>query len=89
MCKVRMREERATKNTIKFEEIIEAGLKNPVVGTLYVPKGTLKVMGFEPGTGQVLTIDLGIEAANKESEENQDQPKKAARKTTRKTKATA
>lgn len=41
--------EKDTKNTIRFKEIVEGPLDVPKVGTVYVPKVTLKELGYEPG----------------------------------------
>ncbi len=40
-----MREEKQTKNTVRFAEEAEA----PKIGTLYVPKATLQEIGYKPG----------------------------------------
>ena len=50
--------EKATKNTIKFEEVLESELSAPKVGTLYVPKSTLGELGWSEGKN--LTINLGV-----------------------------
>lgn len=54
--KVRFIAEKATKNTIRFTEKLESDLDAPQVGTLYIPKGTLKVIGWKEG--EELQIDL-------------------------------
>ena len=50
--------EKATKNTIKFEEILESELSAPKVGTLYVPKSTLGELGWSEGKN--LTVNLEV-----------------------------
>lgn len=39
--KVTFKMEKATKNTIKFAEVLESELAAPKVGTIYIPKSTL------------------------------------------------
>lgn len=48
--------EKDTKNTIRFKEIVPGPLDTPKVGTVYVPKITLKEIGYE--VGKTLTMDL-------------------------------
>lgn len=48
--------EKDTKNTIRFKEVVGGPLDTPKVGTVYVPKSTLKEIGYEPG--QKLNMDL-------------------------------
>jgi len=54
-----MEMEKSTKNTIKFAEVSCGKLTSPAIGTLYVPKATLKAIGWEEGNK--ITIDLGVE----------------------------
>ncbi|MBR6851621.1 MAG: hypothetical protein IKM88_15470 [Lachnospiraceae bacterium] len=56
---VKFRQEKVTKNTIKFVEILENELDTAKIGTLYVQKTTLKEIGWQDG--KVLTVDLAIE----------------------------
>ena len=49
--------EKATKNTIRFTEKLDSDLDAPKIGTIYVPKSTLKEIGWKEG--QELTVDLG------------------------------
>lgn len=60
MCKVVMAVAKETKGTFQFKEVI-TGKEPAIIGTLYVPKRTLEIMGFDPAKKQVITIDLGIE----------------------------
>lgn len=56
--KVTFKMEKATKNTIRFEEVLENDLQAPKIGTLYVPKSTLGDIGWKEGTE--LTLDLVV-----------------------------
>ena len=58
--KVEMTMEKATKNTIRFTEVLESELDAPKIGTIYVPKSTLGAIGWKEG--KKLTIELGTEA---------------------------
>lgn len=51
--------EKATKNTIRFEEVLESELTAPKVGSVYVPKATLGEIGWKEG--DVLTIDISVD----------------------------
>lgn len=57
--KVTMEMEKATKNTIRFTEVLENELDAPVIGTIYVPKTTLKSIGWKEG--DKLTVTVGKE----------------------------
>ena len=57
--KVAMKMEKATKNTIRFTEVLENELDAPKIGTIYVPKSTLGVIGWKEG--KTLTVELGTE----------------------------
>lgn len=48
--------EKDTKNTIRFKEVVPGPLDTPKVGTIYVPKTTLKEIGYE--VGKQLSMDL-------------------------------
>lgn len=48
--------EKDTKNTIRFKEVVPGPLDAPKVGTIYVPKTTLKEIGYE--VGKQLTLEL-------------------------------
>ena len=54
--KVNFEMEKDTKNTIRFREVVGGPLDTPKVGTIYVPKATLKEIGYE--VGKQLAIDL-------------------------------
>ena len=50
--------EKDTKNTIRFKEVVADMLDTPKVGTVYVPKATLKEIGYE--AGKQLIMDLHV-----------------------------
>ena len=56
--KVKFEVEKDTKSTIRFKETGIGPLDTPKVGTLYVPKATLKEIGYEEG--QQLEISLAV-----------------------------
>lgn len=58
MCKVTFAMERETKNTVRFTEVLQGKMTNPVVGTIYIQKDALKAKGWEDGKG--ITIDIGL-----------------------------
>lgn len=47
--KVTLEMEKATKNTIKFAEVLESELQAPKLGSVYIPKSTLGEMGWTEG----------------------------------------
>lgn len=49
-------EDKDTKGTKRFAEVLEDELDTAKVGTLYVPKPTLKDLGWEPGSELKLTL---------------------------------
>ena len=55
---ITLRMEKATKNTIRFEEVLESELSAPKVGTIYVPKSTLGEIGWKEG--DTLEINIGV-----------------------------
>ena len=56
--KVAMNMEKATKNTIRFAEVLESELDAPSIGVIYVPKSTLKAIGWKEGK----TLEVEINA---------------------------
>lgn len=48
--------EKDTKNTVRFKEVLNGPLDAPTIGTLYVPKQTLKAIGYKEGNKLVVTI---------------------------------
>jgi len=57
--RVTFKQEKVTKNTIKFAEVLENDLDAPKIGTLYVQKATLKEIGWTDG--KQLTVEIGIQ----------------------------
>ena len=57
--KVNFKQEKVTKNTIKFAEVLASDLDAAKIGALYVQKSTLRELGWKDG--QSITVDLGCE----------------------------
>ena len=55
--KVEFTMEKATKNTIRFTEVLESELAAPKIGTIYVPKSTLGEIKWAEGKKLVIDID--------------------------------
>lgn len=53
---VKFKMEKATKNTIRFTEVLTNELDAPKIGTLYVPKSTLGTIGWSEGKDLVLEL---------------------------------
>lgn len=53
---ITLKMEKATKNTIRFEEVLENELQAPKIGSIYVPKATLGEIGWEEGKEIKITI---------------------------------
>ena len=53
---VTMKMEKATKNTIRFEEVLESELDAPKIGSIYIPKATLGELGWKEGDALTITI---------------------------------
>lgn len=88
MCKVTFTAEKATKNTVRFTEVLEGKLTNPVIGTVYIPKETLKAKGWSDGDD--ITLDLEIAGKPGQTEgRTTAAAKAAASKTTSKSTAKA
>lgn len=49
--------EKATKNTIRFEEVLANELDAPKIGTLYIPKSTLAELGWKEGDTIEVEVD--------------------------------
>lgn len=56
---VKFKMEKATKNTIRFTEILKNELDAPKIGTLYVPKSTLSNISW--ADGKELIVDIKAE----------------------------
>lgn len=50
--------EKVTKNTVRFQEVLDSELAQPKVGTLYVQKSTLAELGFKEGDRLQLTVEV-------------------------------
>lgn len=57
--KVKLQMEKATKNTIRFAEVLEGPFDTPKIGTIYVPKATLKDINY--AEGKTLVVELSVE----------------------------
>lgn len=60
--RVEFTQEKVTKNTIRFTEVLADELDTAKVGTIYVQKGTLKELGWKEGSK--LIVELNVEAEN-------------------------
>lgn len=56
--KVTFEMEKATKNTIRFTEVLESELSAPVIGSVYIPKSTLGQMGWKEGNHVIIDISV-------------------------------
>ena len=56
--KVTFEFEKDTKNTVRFKEVLNGPLDVANIGTLYVPKMTLKVIGYQEGQKLEVTLDI-------------------------------
>ena len=56
--KVTFEFEKDTKNTIRFKEVLNGPLHVANIGTLYVPKMTLKAIGYQEGQKLEVTLDI-------------------------------
>lgn len=50
--------EKATKNTIRFAEVLENELDAPKIGCVYIPKGTLGQLGWQEGKRLVINLEI-------------------------------
>lgn len=50
------KEERETKGTIRFEEVLPSDLAEAKIGTLYVRKSTLAALGWERGKKLLVSV---------------------------------
>ncbi|MCD7866757.1 MAG: hypothetical protein LUG62_00825 [Clostridiales bacterium] len=53
--------EKATKNTIRFTEVLNDELDAPKIGTIYVPKATLSEIGWKSGMKLIVGVAAGKE----------------------------
>ncbi len=56
--KVLFEMEKATKNTIRFAEVLKSELDAPKIGSIYIPKSTLGELKWEEGAKITLEIDV-------------------------------
>lgn len=49
--------EKMTKNTIRFEEITENEYSAPKIGSVYIPKSTIGLIGWDEGKDLVITVE--------------------------------
>lgn len=56
--KVTFEFEKDTKNTVRFKEVLNGPLDVANIGTLYVPKMTLKAIGYQEGQKLEVTLDV-------------------------------
>ena len=57
--KVSFTMEKATKNTIRFTEVLASELDAPKIGTLYIPKSTLSELKW--ADGDKVSIELSLD----------------------------
>jgi len=50
--------EKETTRTLRFKEQLDGPMDTPVIGTLYVPKVTLKALEYKEGKQLVVTIEV-------------------------------
>lgn len=55
---VKFKMEKATKNTIRFTEVLEHDLDAPKIGTIYVPKATLGSVGWSEGKDLIVELSV-------------------------------
>lgn len=56
--KVKFEEEKETKGTWRFKESGIGPVDTPIIGTLYVPKATLKTIGWTSGKALVVSLEV-------------------------------
>lgn len=56
--KITLKMEKPTKNTIRFEEVLESELDAPKLGSIYIPKATLTELGWKED--KTLTIEMEV-----------------------------
>ena len=55
---VKIKMEKANKNTISFTEVLEHELDAPKIGTIYVPKATLGSVGWTEGKDLIVELSV-------------------------------
>jgi hypothetical protein len=56
MLKVEFKEDRETKSTFRFAEVTTPSHDQPLIGVIYIPKTTLKAIGWQTGKTIVLEV---------------------------------
>ena len=51
------RMEKMTKNTIRFEENVENEFTAPKIGSVYIPKSTIGLIGWDDSKDLVITVE--------------------------------
>lgn len=57
--KVTFEMEKATKNTIRFAEVLESELAAPKIGSVYIPKSTLGELEWDGKSAITITLEAG------------------------------
>lgn len=55
---ITLKMEKATKNTIRFEEVLESELDAPKIGSIYIPKSTLAELGWKEGKVLIIRTEV-------------------------------
>ena len=55
--KITFKMEKATKNTIRFAEVLESELAAPKIGSVYIPKSTLGELEWKEGDTVVINLE--------------------------------
>lgn len=55
---ITLKMEKATKNTIRFAEVLASELDAPKLGAIYVPKSTLGEIGWKEGDTLEIAVDV-------------------------------
>lgn len=53
------REEKDTKNTIRFAEVVSDELDTQKIGTIYVNKQVLRELGWQRGNALKVSVEIG------------------------------
>ena len=61
MMEIKLQMEKVTKNTVRFEEILENELDAPKIGSIYIPKTTLNELHWIEGAVVTLKISALVE----------------------------
>lgn len=60
MLKVKFEEEKETAGTWRFKECDVGPLDTPIMKTVYLPKATLKQLGWTPNSGKKIVIGIEV-----------------------------